>query len=93
MFRVPDVPSVIGDLHARGIRRIVCEGGPTLNVALFEAGLVTELFFTLAPRLTGGKHPLTILHGDAFASITLELRSLEQHENELYLRYTVGTNG
>jgi 2,5-diamino-6-(ribosylamino)-4(3H)-pyrimidinone 5'-phosphate reductase len=93
VIRVPDVRAVIRDLHSRGIRRIVSEGGPTLNVALFEAGLVDDLFFTLAPRLAGGQNPLTILNGGAFAPIPLELRSLEQHGSELFLRYSVASKG
>jgi 2,5-diamino-6-(ribosylamino)-4(3H)-pyrimidinone 5'-phosphate reductase len=93
VVRVPDVRAVIADLNARGVRRIVCEGGPTLSAALFEAGLVDELFFTLAPRLVAGEHPLTILKGGIFAPIPLQLRSLEQHGSELFLRYSVGSKG
>ena len=41
------------DLRARGIRALLCEGGPTLNRALLAAGVVDELFLTLAPLLAG----------------------------------------
>jgi riboflavin biosynthesis pyrimidine reductase len=88
--RVSDVAEVVRDLgQKRGVRRILCEGGPTLNVALFEAGLVDEIFFTLAPRIAGGDNPLTIVQGGAFGSIPLELVSLERHGSELFLRYRV----
>jgi 2,5-diamino-6-(ribosylamino)-4(3H)-pyrimidinone 5'-phosphate reductase len=87
--RVSSIKEVIEDLKRRGVRRILCEGGPTLNVALFEAGLVDEIFFTLAPRIAGGDNPLTIVHGGAFGSIPLELVSLERHGSELFLRYRV----
>jgi riboflavin-specific deaminase-like protein len=87
--RVSDVAEVVRDLAQRGVRRILCEGGPTLNVALFEAGLVDEIFFTLAPRIAGGDNPLTIVQGGAFGSIPLELVSLERHGSELFLRYRV----
>ena len=35
--------------------RSACEGGPTLLGALVAAGLVDELFLTIAPLLTGGR--------------------------------------
>jgi riboflavin biosynthesis pyrimidine reductase len=34
-----------------GMGRIVCEGGPTLNAALLEEGLVAELFVAISPLL------------------------------------------
>ncbi|MGL4744273.1 MAG: dihydrofolate reductase family protein [Dermatophilaceae bacterium] len=49
------------DLHAgltrladRGLRGILCEGGPSLLSAAFAAGLVDELALTLAPTVVGG---------------------------------------
>ncbi|MBV9542775.1 MAG: dihydrofolate reductase family protein, partial [Chloroflexi bacterium] len=56
--RVRTVAQVMADLHRDGYRRIVCEGGPTLNAVLFEAQLVDELFVTVAPKLAGGSQPL-----------------------------------
>ena len=49
------------DLHAllrflqvrHGVRRVLCEGGPTLNVALARQGLLDELFVTTTLRLGG----------------------------------------
>src|SRR6478736_3993864 len=39
----------------RGIRALLCEGGPGLHGELQGAGLVDELFLTIAPLLTGGE--------------------------------------
>ena len=74
------------DLARRGARRVLCEGGPTLNAALFEAGLVDELFLTIAPKLIGGDDPLTIVKGGRFGVIGLELRSLVERDGELFLQ-------
>jgi riboflavin-specific deaminase-like protein len=88
--RVADVADVVADLARRGIRRILCEGGPTLNSALFAAGLIDEVFLTVAPKLVGGEDPLTIVKGPRFgATIHLELRSVIELESELFLRYRV----
>ena len=85
--RVAGVPEVVEDLARRGVHRILCEGGPTLNAALFQEGLVDDLFLTVAPKLVGGPEPLTIIKGDSLGTIHLQLRSLVELEGELFLRY------
>jgi 2,5-diamino-6-(ribosylamino)-4(3H)-pyrimidinone 5'-phosphate reductase len=87
--RVGSVEAAIDDLGRRGARRVLCEGGPTLNAALFGAGLVDEVFLTIAPKLIGGPDPLTIVKGGTFGTLMLELRSQVEVEGELFLRYAV----
>jgi 2,5-diamino-6-(ribosylamino)-4(3H)-pyrimidinone 5'-phosphate reductase len=87
---VPTIEAVVDDLQRRGARHILCEGGPTLNAALFEAGLVDEIFLTIAPKLIGGQDPLTIVKGSLSRTIALQLRSLVELEGELFLKYGVG---
>jgi 2,5-diamino-6-(ribosylamino)-4(3H)-pyrimidinone 5'-phosphate reductase len=88
--RVQSVREVIDDLSRRGARRILCEGGPTLNSMLFQARLIDEVFLTLAPKLFGGEDPLTIVKGPRFEPfLRLELRSLVEGDGELFLRYSV----
>ena len=48
----------------RGISAVLCEGGPRLHAQLQAAGLVDELFLTIAPKLAGGEAP-RILEGAA----------------------------
>ena len=85
--RVGSLAEAVSDLGGRGARRILCEGGPTLNAALFSEGLIDEVFLTIAPKLVGGSDPLTIINGPSFAdTIHLELRSLVDLEGELSLR-------
>ena len=43
----PSPARALADLRARGVRALLCEGGPTLNRALLAAGVVDELFLTL----------------------------------------------
>lgn len=57
---VVDVTEVVSHLHERGLGRILCEGGPTLTRALFEAALVDEMCLTFSPVLAGaGPHRLS----------------------------------
>jgi riboflavin biosynthesis pyrimidine reductase len=86
----PSLDAVLADLHARGIRRLLCEGGPRLNRALLAAGLLDELFLTLSPLLTGDDGQTAILAGGALpAPLRLALRSVATADAELYLRYSV----
>ena len=88
--RVQTVENVVADLGRRGVTRILCEGGPTLNAALFAAALIDEIYLTLAPKLAGGLEPLTLITGPRFdPMLRLELRSLVEREGELFLRYGI----
>jgi riboflavin-specific deaminase-like protein len=73
-------------LTERGIRSVLCEGGPTLHGRLREGGLADELFLTIAPKLAGGEAP-RILEGALPEVIDLELAWLLDHQGELFARY------
>lgn len=49
-----DWPAVFADLADRGLRRIVCEGGPHLLGELLQRDLVDELCLTIAPIFAAG---------------------------------------
>jgi len=87
-----DVAAALATLRSeRGVRSILCEGGPLLNASLLSAGLVDELFLTTVPKLAGGAGALTII-GPAPLEEPLDarLRWLLAHEGELFSRYRVG---
>jgi 2,5-diamino-6-(ribosylamino)-4(3H)-pyrimidinone 5'-phosphate reductase len=86
---VASVEAAVADLHRRGVRRILCEGGPTLNTALLQAEMVDEIFLTIAPKILGGEDPLTIVKGASLGTVHLELRSLVELDGELFLKYGV----
>lgn len=52
-----DWTAVLGDLASRGLRRILCEGGPTLHGDLVSHDLVDEVCLTIAPTLASGDAP------------------------------------
>jgi riboflavin-specific deaminase-like protein len=70
----------------RGVRALLCEGGPFLHAQLQAEGLVDELFLTIAPKLAGGMAP-RILEGDLPAVAEMELVWLLEEEGELFARY------
>jgi riboflavin-specific deaminase-like protein len=73
-------------LEERGIRSVLCEGGPTLHGRLREGGLVDELFLTIAPKIAGGEGP-RILEGALPDIDQVELAWLLESESELFARY------
>jgi riboflavin-specific deaminase-like protein len=70
----------------RGIRSLLCEGGPTLHGDLQRRRLADELFLTIAPKLSGGAGP-HILEGDLGGVLDLELAWLLEAGGELFARY------
>jgi riboflavin-specific deaminase-like protein len=84
------LPHALADLRARGVRALLCEGGPTLNRALLAAGLVDELFVTVAPLAVAGDTEPAIVSGPPLeAPAELELRWVLRHGDQLMLRYGV----
>ena len=93
LLRAPDerpAPAwVLDRLAERGIGSLLLEGGPHLNAAFLAAGLIDEVYWTLAPQLHG-TDALTMVapSPDAPASPRIgRLVSVLRHEDELFLRY------
>ncbi|GAA4863903.1 pyrimidine reductase family protein [Saccharopolyspora rosea] len=82
-----DLRVALAELDARGLRRIGCEGGPTLFGELVDQDLVDELCLTLSPLLTSGDAG-RIAHGvGAEPPRRMRLESALHAESLLLLRY------
>ena len=86
----PSPAAMLADLRARGVAALLSEGGPTLNSALLGAGLVDELFLTIAPVITGEADAIRIVEG---GGIGAPLRGrpvwVLRARGELFLRYAL----
>ena len=83
-----DLRAALGELRQRGVRTVLCEGGPTLNGELARAGAIDELCLTVAPELVGGGGGSGLLgrvHLDATMGLSL-VHALEE-DDHLFLRY------
>jgi riboflavin biosynthesis pyrimidine reductase len=74
-------------LRSRGLRRILCEGGPELMRSLLSAGLVDELCLTISPLMAGPQRRQ--LSGDAPppAPERFRLAALLEGDGMLLARY------
>jgi riboflavin-specific deaminase-like protein len=84
-----DLPAALAYLRReRGVRALLCEGGPRLHAQLIYAELVDELFLTIAPKLAGGDGP-GLAVGLSELERPLELVWLLDSGGELFARYRV----
>lgn len=87
-----NLPQLLSRLSARGVARLLVEGGGELNWSFVREGLVDEIFVTVAPSLLGGRSAPTLLEGEGFSMdrrVPLRLLSVDRQGDELYCRYEV----
>jgi riboflavin biosynthesis pyrimidine reductase len=90
-----DLRAALAELHARfGVQLALCEGGPHLAAELLAAGLLDELFLSLAPMLAGGEGQagaaLRILAGMRLEpAVELQLAAVLESASQLFLHYVV----
>jgi len=86
-------PSFIAEtLYGLGVRKLMIEGGADTNFRFLRAGLVDEIYVTVAPRIFGGKNAPTLVDGDGFSedkALKLKLLSIDRISDELLLKYSV----
>jgi riboflavin biosynthesis pyrimidine reductase len=74
-------------LEARGLRRILSEGGPSVFAEQVAAGVVDELCLSLSPLLVG-PGPARLTDGAPWgASVSLTLIGLLEEDGALFARY------
>lgn len=88
--RTVDLNDLLGILRRdMGVKRLLVEGGPGLNHAFIQSGLVDELFLTLSPKIVAGREISPVegarFPGDGVAQ--LQLVSAYAYRSELFLRF------
>ncbi|MHA6784772.1 RibD family protein [Pseudonocardia saturnea] len=88
---VADLPAALALLHARGVRRLLVEGGATVHTAFLAADLVDELHLAVCPILVGDGPPF--VHPAAFPAGRWLLASTGAVGDVAVLRYLRGARG
>jgi 2,5-diamino-6-(ribosylamino)-4(3H)-pyrimidinone 5'-phosphate reductase len=87
-----DLLALLTRLKARGIERLLVEGGGELNWGFLRDDLVDELYVTIAPALLGGRDAPTPFEGDGLPMAgrrRMRLVSSEVVDGEIFCRYAV----
>jgi 5-amino-6-(5-phosphoribosylamino)uracil reductase len=81
-----DLEAVLADLAARGVRRLMVEGGGTVHAQLLGAGLADELHLVIAPIFVGDP-AAPRLAGAGGADRRMHLAEVRQIGDVVLLRY------
>lgn len=86
-----DLEQLLCELKARGINRLMVEGGATLNWGLVSAGLVDEIYTFIGNIIIGGKTSPTLVDGEGCTGefCKLSLISCERLEDGVLIRWKV----
>lgn len=84
-----DLPEALAALEARGIDRLLVEGGGELILSLFAADLVDELSVFVGPLVIGGREAPTLADGKGFVEEfpDLTLEGVELIDDGVLLRW------
>ncbi len=85
--------SLLRQLRTMGIRRVLLEGGGTLNWSMLSEGLVDEVSVAISPRILGGEDATTLVEGRGVSStlegIRLRLEDVRKCGVDVVLKYVV----
>ena len=88
-----DVDRLLGILHERGVKRLLVEGGSTVNWSFLRAGLADELLVFVGSFIIGGPSTPTLVGGEGAHSldraIHLRLRQATPLGDGVLIEYAV----
>ncbi len=86
-----DLEKLLAELKARGIKRLMVEGGATLNWGLISGGLVDEIHTFIGNIIIGGEAAPTLVDGVGFNTgfYQLVLLSCKKMEDGVLVRWKV----
>ena len=84
------VVEILGEVYQ--VKQLLIEGGGQVNFDLFRARLIDEIYFTLCPKIIGGRDVPTSVEGDGFDFLDIVDVELLDHSpvgDEIFLHYRV----
>ncbi len=87
-----NINEMIDVLAGLGFKRIMVEGGGTLNYEMLESGLVDEIYVAIGPKIFGGKDAPTLADGEGLPyekAIKLEPIGMEKLGDVYVLKYKI----
>ena len=88
-----DLAAALWHLHDMGIRRLMVEGGATLNWSLINLKLVDEIYVYIGSLILGGSMAPTLVDGAGFSNrdgaLSLDLVSVERMDGGFVVKWRV----
>ncbi len=88
-----DLERLLSDLSQLGIKKLLVEGGGTINWSLFKKGLVDEVSTYIGNFILGGKNAPTLVDGEGFLNrkegVNLDLKKIEKMDEGVLLNWKV----
>ncbi|MBI2704966.1 MAG: pyrimidine reductase family protein [Actinobacteria bacterium] len=81
-----DLARALAELRRRDAKTVLCEGGPTLNGSVLDAGVLDEVCLSFSPALVGGDSP-RIFNGASAERRALALDRILEADGMLFYRY------
>ncbi len=84
---------LLARLRKMGVRKLLLEGGGTLNWSMLSQGLVDEVIVAISPRILGGAESVSLAEGEGVGRIRdavgLRLESVKRYGSDLVVFYRV----
>jgi len=88
IYHYNNVKDIYDALVEKGYRKILLEGGPTLNGLFLQYDLIDEIFFTMEPYLWAGeKTDRIITTPETLPLKKFRLLTVERRKDEVFFRY------
>jgi 5-amino-6-(5-phosphoribosylamino)uracil reductase len=84
---------VLADLHARGVRTLLVEGGTAVHTMFLTAGLADELQLVVAPIFVGDAGAPRFVDPGSFPRGRMRLVEVRQLDDVVLARYVLGRTG
>lgn len=84
-----DLGVALAQLHDRGHRSVLLEGGPRLNAQMVDAGLLDELCLTFSPRLVSGDGPRVLAGRELPSPLQLDTVQVLEADGFFFYRLAV----
>ena len=91
--RTINVSKLLNILFKKGIKKILLEGGGTLNWSFIQKNLIDQIVIAVTPYILGGKDYVNLVNGIGFKNLEsskkLKLKKILRNNNELVLYYSL----
>jgi len=86
-----DIKKLVPILCKNGIRKILLEGGGTLNLSFLKNNLINEMIITITPFVLASKNSVNLFEGilKPNKNFCFKLKKIQKNTNEVVLNYKI----